>query len=320
MGLNEAQVCASVICVTILVLIAILLFALSWSVLDPLEIGLDINTITKTVDNSTVYTGGRYLLGLGHSFVKYPKKLIIIDFSPDDDCDTCGDVALNAGTKDGQTITVEVTLYYKLNSTELGSLYSTFGQDYAPKFVRIAQSTLKNTCVKFTALEYFSSRKLIAEQMLNDLQAAFRDVFAEVELLQLRGISLSTSFEDQLTQNVIAVQDQVKAELMKQVSIIQANTQVILAKAQANITNILGQANADANLINEKARAEGTKLIVNIERDAYIALKGDLGLDNAQLFQYLWATRKLRLAASGDTLLVGIGDKVNINLQGLTSQ
>lgn len=203
--------------------------------------------------------------------------------------------------------------------------------------MRIAQSTLKNTCVKFTALQYFSSRKVIAEAMLNDLQVAFREVFASVELLQLRGITLSSSFENQLTQNVIAVQDQVKAELMKQVSIIQANTNVILAKAQGNITELIGQvraacrarvcvcvlsvntwtsqANADSQLITEKARAEGTKLIVNIERDAYAALKADLGFDNTQLAQYLWATRKLRLSSAGDTLLVGLGDdKINLNV------
>lgn len=108
--------------------------------------------------------------------------------------------------------------------------------------MRIAQSSLKNTCVQFPALKYFSSRKQIAERMLDDLRVEFAKVYATVELLQLRGISLSTSFENQLTQNVIAVQDQVKAELMKQVSIIQANTNVILAKAQANITQLIGQA------------------------------------------------------------------------------
>lgn len=211
-----------------------------------------------------------------------------------------------------------VFFYAKTPLNEKYLLYTQYID--AAKFVRIAQSTLKNTCVKFTALEYFSSRKKIAEVMLNDLKEAFAQVYAEVVLLQLRGISLSPSFEGQLTQNVIAVQDQVKAELMKTVSIIQSNTNVILARAQANITQLLGQANADATVISEKSRAAGTKLIVNIETEAYQNLKRDLGFDNAQLFRYLWATRKLRLAPSSDTLLVGLGDDdVRINVNPTTS-
>ena len=63
------------------------------------------------------------------------------------------------------------------------------------------------------------------------------------------------------------------------------------------------QANADASLITERARADGAQLLVNIEKDSYIRLKESLGFNNAQLFQYLWATRKLRLASASDTLV-----------------
>jgi hypothetical protein len=70
----------------------------------------------------------------------------------------------------------------------------------SPKFINVAQSTLKNTCVKFSALQYFNARQVIAETMINDLRVAFIDLFASVELLQMRGIALSDAFESQLTQ------------------------------------------------------------------------------------------------------------------------
>lgn len=85
MGISECQVWTLSICATILLFVGLLVFGLSWSVsvarrhtpvrlacsnasshaatiaqvLEPLEVGLDINTFTKSVDNSRVYDGGR---------------------------------------------------------------------------------------------------------------------------------------------------------------------------------------------------------------------------------------------------------------------
>jgi len=315
MELSACQVTTGTIVTLIVLIISCTLFGVSFSVCDVLEMCLDTNTITKTVDTTNIYFSGRYFLGLGHSFIIYPRNFSIIDFSPDPEN---GGDPLNAGTSDGQTITVEVTLFYRLNSTQLPQLYNKYGTQYSSKFVNVAQSTLKNTCVKFAALQYFNAREVIAETMINDLRVAFMELFASVELLQLRGITLSDAFESQLTQNVIAVQNQQTAELMKQVAVTQSFTQVILAQAQANITELLATANADATLIQQQANADGTKLIVNVQADAYAQLKGELNFTNAQLFQYLWANNKLRQSQPSDTLLVGLdksGGSTLVNVQ-----
>jgi len=308
--LSACQVTTCTIVTIIVLIVSCTLFGVSFSVCDTLEMCLDTNTFTKSVDTNRTYFSGRYFLGLGHSFLVYPRNLSIIDFSNDPEF---GADPLNAGTSDGQTMTVEVTVYYRLNSTELPLLYQKYGQNYDTKFVNVAQSTLKNSCVKFAALQYFNARQVIAETMINDLRAAFVDLYASVELLQLRGIALSAAFEDQLTQNVIAVQNQQTAELMKQVAVTQSFTQVILAQAQANITELIATANAASTLIQQQANADGTKLIVNVQAEAYAQLKQDLNFTNAQLFQYLWASTKLRNADRNDTLLVGL-DKAGSTL------
>jgi hypothetical protein len=87
---------------------------------------------------------------------------------------------------------------------------------------------------------------------------------------------------------------------------------------------LIATANADSTLIQQQvcathlcvctcisaraiaqANAEGTKLIVNVQAEAYAQLKQELNFTNAQLFQYLWATLKLRASQPSDTLLVG---------------
>jgi len=287
----------------IVLIVSCSLFGSSFAVCDQLQICLDTNTFLNTVDTTRVYNSGRYFLGLGHSFIAYPRNLTIIDFSSDAQF---GGESLSAGTSDGQSISVDVTLFFRLNATMLPQLYQKFGTQYLSKFANVAQSTLKNTCVKFAALDFFNGRQVISETMINDLNVAFEALFSTVELLQMRGIQLSSQFESQLTQNVIAVQQNQQAELMKQVAVTQSFTQLILSQAQANITELLASANAEATLIHNQAMAEGTKLVVGIQADAYSQLKAELNFTNAQLFQYLWATKKLQNSQPSDTLLVGL--------------
>jgi regulator of protease activity HflC (stomatin/prohibitin superfamily) len=261
-----------------------------------------------------------YFLGLGHSFVKYPRKLVVIDFS--DDPDGEGGPILEAGTSDGQAIELEVSVYLQLNETQLPDLYKDFNENFADKLVRIAQSTLKNTAVLFNTTEYFTRRQEIAEKMALNVDAEFKKVFAYVTLLQLRGVGLPSGFEQRLVDNVVALQEQTKAIFERQLAIVDAQTQVIEARAQGQITEILGQASADALRIREKGQADGTRLLVDIEATSYEQLRRELGFTNEQLFQYLFYTRKVQQATAKDQILVGLGDgsRVNLNLRSPTSQ
>jgi len=300
---NETQVVFGSIVCCVLLFVAIILFAVSWSVLDPLEMGLNRNDLAKSLERES-YDSGRYFLGLGHSFVKYPRDLIIIDFSTDADS---GGPPLQAGTADGQSITLEVSLYYRLKFDQLYNLYSKFEEKYEPQLIRIAQSTIKNTAVKFSTEDYFSNRNDIRELMKEDLIKAFSEqAFAEVHFIQLRGMGLPQQFEDRLIDLEVVVQEQTKAVFDKEVAIVEAQTQVIEAAAQGQITEILGQAKADSLLIREQGVANGTSLIVGIETETYDLLREELGFTNEQLQNYLFYTRKLSTAKANDRLLVGL--------------
>jgi hypothetical protein len=48
--------------------------------LEPLQIGIAYNKITKTIDNH-VYDSGRYLIGPLKGFIIYPSNLVTIEFS-----------------------------------------------------------------------------------------------------------------------------------------------------------------------------------------------------------------------------------------------
>lgn len=60
--------------------LTILILLISMSSIDPLEYGITINSITKTIGKD-VYDNGRYFIGPFQSFIKFPASLQTIEFS-----------------------------------------------------------------------------------------------------------------------------------------------------------------------------------------------------------------------------------------------
>jgi hypothetical protein len=48
--------------------------------IDPLQMGLTLNTISKTIGKET-YSSGRYIIGPFTSFIRYPANLVTVEFS-----------------------------------------------------------------------------------------------------------------------------------------------------------------------------------------------------------------------------------------------
>lgn len=62
--------------------------------------------------DSKPYIGGIHFLGVGHSFIKYPKTVQTIEFSQDR---TANGPSINSRTNDGLEVILEISFQYKLN-------------------------------------------------------------------------------------------------------------------------------------------------------------------------------------------------------------
>ena len=69
MGEEQSAICCCVVCV--IALASVIMVGLSFSKLDVNIIGIDYDTIQKTI-SPTIYTSGIHFLGLGHRFIKFP--------------------------------------------------------------------------------------------------------------------------------------------------------------------------------------------------------------------------------------------------------
>ena len=68
------------ILICIVVSLTVLILLLSMDTIDPLQMGITLNTISKSVGNDT-YQSGRYIIGPFTSFIRYPANLVMVEFS-----------------------------------------------------------------------------------------------------------------------------------------------------------------------------------------------------------------------------------------------
>lgn len=66
--------------ICVLLSLIILILILSMDTIDPLQYGITINKITKTI-GTEVYDNGRYIIGPFRNFIRYPANLVTIEFS-----------------------------------------------------------------------------------------------------------------------------------------------------------------------------------------------------------------------------------------------
>jgi hypothetical protein len=84
------------------------LIILGFSTLQATEIGLDYSWISMTVDKK-LYENGLYFIGIGHSFIKYPKMVQTVEFSKERGSQRR---AIQSRTKDGLEVTLEISFQY----------------------------------------------------------------------------------------------------------------------------------------------------------------------------------------------------------------
>lgn len=99
----------------------------SFSSLEINEYGLDYSYISKKI-GKVPYTGGFHFLGVGHSFIKYPKTVLNLDYSNHEGADY---PPLKSRTNDGLEVILEISFQYKLVYEDLYPLFHLYKDNYS---------------------------------------------------------------------------------------------------------------------------------------------------------------------------------------------
>lgn len=270
----------------------LLLVVASFDTLEYQELGLRYSWIAETIDPAT-YRSGRYYLGLGNHFIKFPAMVKPIYFE-DQPSQPVQGPAVRSRTADGLNVLLEISFQYKLIPEKLYDLYTILGDDYEKTFVRIAIEQLTSAATFFDANSFFVNRTVIGPEMHEHLRKHFlAHVFADVPFFQLRTVHLPTEFEEAIQETQVKQQDIQIAQAEQMSKKVQFATKVIQAEQQVKVMTQNAEAEAKRVLLNNGAFCKQYTVTQEKQVEALKAVMKASAWNGDQLLDYL-AIRAIR--------------------------
>jgi len=302
--MSSARMCAA-ICGIIVVIITIALVGSSFGYLHPTEIGIVQNTVQKGIDDTKIYTNGRYYLGLGKSFLIYPttKQNIYFGSSSNSGFGSPDAAAIVVRVPQGQ-VTIEASLQYSININNVINLYRNFQMDYHRRLVTIASSTVQTTLQQLSVNDFYTNRTLVQTLAETSLKTALAAQYVIFHDFQLRKVTLPSANEAQIVQKIISEVRQVTASIVQTQQQVDAQTTVLVGQIDQEITVFVANKTNEANIILNNAKADATAIRLKSESSAFTAFQDYLDFNNTELLRYLYY-RQLWTASNNAKITTG---------------
>jgi regulator of protease activity HflC (stomatin/prohibitin superfamily) len=153
------------------------------------------------------------------------------------------EVAVNAASKDLQTVTSTVALNFHLDAGKVNDLWQKIGKSYKERIIDPAiQEAMKSTTAKYTAEELITKREVVKNEAKENLKLRLANEYLIVDELSIVNFDFSTSFNSSIEQKVKAEQDALTAKNKLEQIKFEASQTIETAKAQAESIKIQAQA------------------------------------------------------------------------------
>lgn len=184
--------------------------------------------------NNTVARQAQGLIGKSNSVIR--------EFAEDTDSSNS---SIDALTKDGQRIKVDLTAQFRIDGKNASIIYQTIGINYVDKVVRpAARSITREKVTGFTTKELYSEDT--RQQLELVIEAAMKDNYSQknviLEDILIRDIGFSDSYLNAIEEKQIAQQKIEKADFEKQEAEIIKQKTIIEAEAEAEAISLKGEA------------------------------------------------------------------------------
>lgn len=271
-------ICA-VTCIT-----GIILLILGFSSLEATEYGLDYSWLSKTI-NPNVYSNGLYFIGIGHSFIKFPRNVQTIEFSKEKNANR---PAIESRTSDGLEVILEISFQYTLQPEHLYQLYMKYSEGYNQIIQNVAIDILTEETTGYTAYNFFMDRGRIKDDFQQSLDKALNvTCFSNVQFMQLRSVDLPNLFEEAIQESEVKKQDIQKANAELNKVKIELDTLEKAAVIKKEATVNLAQGEAESILKQNDAEVKSLINSQNTQTDAYSTFKGTLQISNQSLLNFI---------------------------------
>jgi len=152
------------------------------------------------------------------------------------------ELSLSLPSKEGLSVTSQISILYRLNKDMFADLISTLGLNYEPIIANVFRSASADVCSKFYAKDMHSGmradiEKAIQEKMAETLEA--QGII--VESVLMKSIQLPAGLSNSIEQKLQAEQDAMRMEFVLQQAKLEAERKIIDAKGTRDAQIILSE-------------------------------------------------------------------------------
>ncbi|KAL0207443.1 hypothetical protein P9112_012071 [Eukaryota sp. TZLM1-RC] len=263
----------------IIVVLGVILMS-SFYTVEPAHVALVLNGWTGKV-REVPLVSGRYFLGPGFSFYKYPTTEITEDFTKEENN------PLDLRSYDGLEVTMEVELQYRLAIEDINYIFDRFITEYRPVIRCLIRSICRDVASNYTAIQFFSERSIVQNHMEDTLRDKLQAISTRVTAFQLHDIDLPSVFEDAISNRQAAERDIDVARSQRDNRLTEKDTELDQTIRAADVRVRNARALADSYIINANATAEGAKTIRFARVEAVNLIKEDIGIQGSNLVRYV---------------------------------
>ncbi|MDX2271242.1 MAG: prohibitin family protein [Cyanobacteriota bacterium] len=155
-----------------------------------------------------------------------------------------GDDALRVLSADGQQISLDVSVRFRLDPDQVAHLHQTIGQNYIDKVIRPeVRTVMRNELALHRAIAVFSDER---EQIQDNVEHQLAEIFAENDLILqnvlLRNVRFSEQFQTAIEQKQIAEQEKERERFLVDKAQLEKQRTIILAEGEAKAIQLQGDA------------------------------------------------------------------------------
>jgi len=192
--------------IMIIVLIFVLLIISSLVQIGPGEVGVPI--LFGSVQGNTLNSGLNIVNPLVTIEILDIKTQAYTMSGVKDEGAQIGDDAINTLSSDGLTLKLDLTVWFRISSSEAPNIIKTIGTDYLDKIVRPASRTaIRDVSVKYVANDIYSSKR---DDFVNDitknLESSFQGRGIILEKVLLRKVELPEKVREAIDEKIAAEQ------------------------------------------------------------------------------------------------------------------
>ncbi|MCD6217373.1 prohibitin family protein [bacterium] len=148
-----------------------------------------------------------------------------------------GDDSIKVLTSDGLTVTLEVTVWFKIKPDEAPRIYRELGESYVAKIVRpTVRTALRNAAAKHTSSAIYSSEKrvIFVQDVEQEIEPSFKTYGIILENTLLRNVALPQMVATAIETKLKADQEQQEMDFVLQKETKEAERKRIEAKGIAD--------------------------------------------------------------------------------------